>query len=92
MEIQHFEDGHKGKFFVKEHGNELAAMTYEWAGKDRFIIDHTEVSEQLAGQGVGKKLVMKAVEMARYKQVKIDPLCPFANKVLRNKDEYLDIL
>lgn len=92
MEIKHKEEGGSGKFYVEIDGQELAEMTYTWQGNDRFIIDHTFVSEVLAGKSVGKQLVMKAVEMAREKNVKIVPLCSFAKKVLRNSDEFLDVL
>ena len=92
MKIKQQEDGHRGKFYIEENGEELAEMTYVWAGKSKFIIDHTEVSEKLAGKGAGKQLVMKAVEMARAKNVKIMALCPFANKVLHQTDEFADVL
>lgn len=92
MEIKHKEEGQRGKFYVEIDGEELAEMTYAWQGKDRFFIDHTEVSEVLAGKRIGKQLVMKAVEMAREKNVKIVPLCSFAKKVLHSSDEFLDVL
>ncbi|WP_246131531.1 GNAT family N-acetyltransferase [Aquimarina intermedia] len=55
-------------------------MTYTWAGKSKFIINHTGVEEQFSGKGFGKKLVMKSVEFARNNDLKILPLCPFAKK------------
>jgi predicted GNAT family acetyltransferase len=91
MEIMNRDDGHRGKFFTEKDGKILAEMTYVWAGK-KFIIDHTEVSEELAGMGIGKKLVHKAVEMAREKSVKILPLCPFAKKVFDKTEEYQDVM
>lgn len=53
-------------------------MTYSRAGEDKIIIDHTTVSEQLRGQGVGRHLVEAAVNYAREQQIKIIPLCPYA--------------
>ena len=44
-----------------------AEMTYTWAGKDRIIIDHTEVDDDLRGQGVGLQMVEAAVSFAREK-------------------------
>jgi predicted GNAT family acetyltransferase len=37
-------------------------MTYVSAGTSKFIIDHTGVEERFSGRGLGKQLVMKAVE------------------------------
>jgi predicted GNAT family acetyltransferase len=92
MEIQQSDDGKKGAFYIEQDGERLAEMTYVWAGENKFIIDHTEVSDKLAGKGAGKQLVAKAVEFARAKAVKIMPLCPFANKVIKKTPEYHDVL
>jgi predicted GNAT family acetyltransferase len=92
MEILHSDNGKKGAFYVEKGGDRLAEMTYTWAGEGMFIIDHTEVSETLKGQGVGAKLVAEAVNLARKLQVKILPLCPFAKSVFDKTAEYADVL
>lgn len=92
MEIQHQKTGSKGAFFVAEAGEHLAEMTYTMAGPEKMIIDHTEVSEKLSGQGVGKKMVLAAVEYARQNQLKILPLCPFAKSVFGKTPEISDVL
>jgi len=92
MEIQQADNGKKGKFFVMLHGKQEAAMTYVYAG-DNIIIDHTEVNDVFKGQGVGYKLVEAAVNFARKSNIKIKPLCVFANAVFKKKaDEYTDVL
>ena len=45
MEIQKKDDGTKGAFYVEQDNQILAQMTYTWAGTDRIILDHTEVSQ-----------------------------------------------
>ena len=92
MEIQHQDLGSKGRFYVGDKTNKLAEMTYSKAGDNMIIIDHTEVSEQLRGQNVGKQLVMKAVEMAREKGIKILPLCPYAKSVFDRDQSISDVL
>jgi predicted GNAT family acetyltransferase len=92
MEIKQFDDGKKGRFYIEIDGTTEAEMTYVWAGENKFIIDHTEVSEKLKGQHAGKQMVFAAVEFARKKQVKILPLCPFANSVFKKIKEYQDVL
>ena len=67
-------------------------MTYTWAGDSKFIIDHTEVSPDFNGKGVGKKLVIAAVEYARANNLKIIPLCPFAKSVFDKVEEIRDVL
>jgi predicted GNAT family acetyltransferase len=44
------------------------------------------------GKGFGKMMVMKAVEYAREKGIKILPLCPFAKSVFDKTPEISDVL
>lgn len=92
MEIQHSDDGKKGRFYVEIDGKKLAEMTYVWSSETKFIIDHTEVDDKLRGKNVGKQLVHAAVEFAREKNSKILPLCPFAKAIFNKIDEYKDVL
>ena len=92
MDVEHRKDGKKGAFYVEINGNEEAQMTYTYAGPNKIIIDHTEVSEKLKGQGVGYKLVEAAVNYMRENGLKAIPLCPFANAVFKKKKEYADVL
>jgi uncharacterized protein len=92
MDILQDDNGLKGKFYILDNSVQQAAMTYTWAGSDRFIIDHTEVSAALKGKNAGKQMVMKAVAFAREKGVKIIPLCPFANSVFNKMPEIRDVL
>ncbi|KQB37237.1 GNAT family N-acetyltransferase [Flavobacterium aquidurense] len=92
MEIQQTNDTRRGYFEAIEDGKEAGKMTYTWAGDSKFIIDHTEVSPDFNGKGVGKKLVLAAVEYARTNNVKIIPLCPFAKSVFDKVEEIRDVL
>ena len=92
MEIQQINDTRRGYFEAVEDGKEAGKMTYTWAGDSKFIIDHTEVSSDFNGKGVGKKLVMAAVEYARANDLKIIPLCPFAKSVFDKVPEIRDVL
>ncbi|MBO9585211.1 MAG: N-acetyltransferase [Flavobacterium sp.] len=92
MEIQQINDTKRGYFEAIEDGKEAGKMTYTWAGDSKFIIDHTEVSPDFNGKGVGKKLVMAAVDYARTNNLKIIPLCPFAKSVFEKVPEIHDVL
>ena len=92
MEIQQINDTRRGYFEAVEDRKEAGKMTYTWAGDSKFIIDHTEVSPDFNGKGVGKKLVMAAVDYARANNVKIIPLCPFAKSVFDKVPEIHDVL
>ena len=81
-----------GFFSVEINGKTEAKMTFVFAGTDKIIIDHTEVNPGNNGKGLGKKIVTAAVEMAREKNLKIIPLCPFAKSVFDKTLEFRDVL
>lgn len=92
MEILQQDNDNKGKFYIVVDGVQQAEMTYTWAGTDRIIIDHTEVNESLKGKNAGKQMLMKVVEFARNKGIKIIPLCPFARSVFQKTPDIKDVL
>lgn len=92
MEIKQINDIRRGCFEALEDGKEAGKMTYTWAGDSKFIIDHTEVNAEFNGKGVGKKMVMAAVDYARNNNLKIIPLCPFAKSVFDKTEEIRDVL
>lgn len=92
MNIKQEETSTKGSFYIEEGGVRLGEMTYSKAGPGRIIIDHTEVGEALKGKGTGKQLVAAAVDYARKHNLKIFPLCPFANSVFQRVKEFNDVL
>jgi len=56
------------------------------------IIDHTEVIEKHEGKGIGKQLVITAIDFARQHGMKVLPICPFANAIMAKAVEYKDLL
>lgn len=82
----------KGRYFVQGEGGAVAELTFSKAGARMIILDHTEVPDAFRGQGVGLKLVSRAVEDARASGRKIIPLCPFANAQFRKHPEWADVL
>ena len=91
-EVQLRINDNKGAFYIEVEGKQEAMMTFVYAGEDKIIIDHTEVNPGNEGKGFGKKMVLKAVEFAREKGIKIVPLCPFAKSVFDKTSEFRDVL
>lgn len=92
MEITQKEKENKGFAIARENGNKAGAMTYSIANKELIIIDHTEVEPEFKGKGVGKQLLYSIVQMARNKEIKILPLCPFANAMFQKNEDIQDVL
>ena len=92
MEINHRKEENKGAFIATENGAKAGEMTYSKAGDTLIIIDHTEVDSAFGGQGVGKKMVLAAVDFARENNIKILPLCPFAKAAFDKDASIQDVL
>lgn len=91
IEITLEETESKGRY-VHRAGDAEAEMTFSKLGTSRIIIDHTGVPDAFRGQGVGLKLVTRAVEDARAAGKTIIPLCPFAAAQFRRHPEWADVL
>jgi len=81
MHIQ--QSGHS--FYIEKDGEVAAEIVYSTSLPGRLIIEHTEVDEELEGQGIGKELVNKAVEYAGEQQLELVVRCSFAKKVIGDK-------
>lgn len=92
MEIQLKELDAKGYAMARENKVRAGMMTYSIAGPALIIIDHTDVEPAFNGKGVGKDMLYKIVEMAREKNVKIIPLCPFASAMFKKLEDIRDVL
>lgn len=92
MEVIIKEQDSKGFAIASEDNQRAGVMTYSIPGSDFIIIDHTEVEPAFNGKGVGKQLLYKIVEMAREKNIKILPMCPFANAMFKKLSDIQDVL
>lgn len=92
MDIQHKKDNNKGSFVIETEGETAAILTYTLTDERTMAIDHTEVSEKLRGQKIGRKLVESAVDYARKTDLKIISHCPYARSVIERSDSLRDLL
>ncbi|WPP48714.1 GNAT family N-acetyltransferase [Catalinimonas niigatensis] len=92
MELLLKEKGSKGFAMAREDQKRAGMMTYSIAGTALIIIDHTEVESAYFGKGVGKQMLYKIVEMARERNIKIIPLCPFAAAMFKKMEDIKDVL
>jgi predicted GNAT family acetyltransferase len=73
--------------FEAQVGDQLAIAEYQLAGTN-IIFTHTEVPQELEGQGIGSALAKFALDTAVERGYKIQPLCPFINSYIRRHPEY----
>ena len=92
MEVKHEQYESKGAFVAQDQDKKAGEMTYSKAGDSLIIIDQTEVDSAFGGQGVGKKMVLAAVDFARANNIKVLPLCPFAKAAFDKDATIQDVL
>jgi uncharacterized protein len=92
MKIELMERGNKGFAIARVNKKKAGVISYSIPGSDFIIIDHTEVEPEHKGKGVGKELLYGIVGMAREKNLKILPLCPFANAMFKKLADIRDVL
>ena len=89
----HEEEGQRGAFFIMHGSVRVAELTYSRESPTLVIIDHVEVREELAGQGIGHRLLAHAVEWARATNTKLLSSCPFVTRqFLKEPERYADVL
>jgi predicted GNAT family acetyltransferase len=91
-EIKHLNNEKTGAFEIYYDGQKAGEMTYTWAGKDKFIIDHTAVDKAFGGKGLAKDLVFAGANYARENDKKVIPLCTYAKATFDKYNELKVVL
>ena len=93
MDVKHTDDGTKGIFFIEIEGKKMAEITYLHQSPHAICIEHTQVDDALKGQGVGYKLIEASVAYVRSNNLKVIPICSYAQAVFKKRQkEFADIL
>ena len=72
-------------------GDHLALAAYR-LDDDVMRFTHTEVPEELKGQGIGRRLVADALDDVRRRGLKVVPLCAFVRHYIDTHPETQDLL
>lgn len=81
------------KFYIgDDEENPLAQIILADTERAIIKIEHTYVSEELKGQGIGSQLVKAVVDFAREENKKIIPSCTFAQTEFKKNEKYRDVL
>ena len=72
-------------------GSQVSKLVYRMEG-GKLALVHTEVPEELSGQGIGSALVKYALNYARDNQLVVLPYCPFVASYVARHSEWDDIV
>lgn len=86
----HHDEEHQ--VFECTHGGATAYLSYRWAGPGEVIVHHTVTPTRLRGQGIASALSQAATAWFREQGLKVQPLCWFYARYLRQHPEEQDVL
>ena len=88
IQIGHNEKNNRGRYWMETNAGE-AELVYSLSAENRMIIDSTFVPREARGGGVALALVKRAVEDAKTFGRKVDPVCPYVDRVFARHPEWL---
>jgi len=91
LNVEHEENGGRGRFVVYMSDGSEAEMTYSRRDPSTIIADHTGVPPQFRGQGIAEQLVKAAMDHARTTGGKIVPVCSYVVEQFRRHPEWADL-
>ncbi len=81
----------KGAFVIEKDDKLIAEMVIGVSGNN-LTVYHTEVTDELKGQGIASKLLSTMVNYARENKLKVIPLCVYVKAQFeRHLDQYMDV-
>lgn len=88
--ILHKQNDRRGIFYLKNDSHTIAELTYSLED-GVMIIDHTEVQPEYENNGIGAKMIEECYAFAKANNLKVNPLCPFAEVVFDRHEEWSDV-
>jgi len=80
------------RYEVLSDGEPVGHLAYEVDG-DRMTLTHTEVDPKFGGQGLGRRLVVAALDGAAARGLAVVPVCPYVRRVIaRDAERYLHLV
>jgi predicted GNAT family acetyltransferase len=81
---------HENRYELKV-GDATAVANYQLRGNS-IVFTHTEVPDELEGQGIGTSLARAALDDARKRDLVVVPLCPFIREFIETNPDYKDLV
>ena len=80
----------RGQYELQTPGGTAVAVYRAVGGAVMFT--HTEVPEEMEGQGIGSRLIQAALDDVQAQGRKVIPICPFVAGYIREHPAYLELV
>jgi predicted GNAT family acetyltransferase len=88
--IGHNQKNNRGRYWMNTDAGE-AELVYSLGDGDEMIINSTFVPIEARGGGVALALVKRAVEDAKATGRKVDPVCPYVDRIFARHPEWREV-
>ncbi len=86
LDIQHEQRGDAGRYWALA-GDGEAELTYKIRG-EVMVIDHTFTPVEARGKNIARQLVERAIDDAQAQGFRVDPQCPYVDKLFQRRPEW----
>ena len=90
--IMDFKTDENRIYLENEKGKVIAEISFPKVADGVYAITHTFVDPSLRGQGVADKLTMKAYNVIKERNCKLQPQCTYAEKWFNENPDKSDVL
>lgn len=91
QQIAHTEKNKRGRYWIETQAGE-AELTYQVGGDGgHIVINSTFVPIDARGGGVALALVKRAIEDAKAAGRKVDPVCPYVDRLFDRHPEWREL-
>jgi uncharacterized protein len=81
----------KNRYEVKRDSKVIGFADYRKIGTS-LMFSHTEVNEDLEGQGIGTQLIRFALEDTRAQGMTAIPMCPFVKVFIQRHKDFIEVV
>lgn len=79
------EEDHRYEFHIEEY---IPAISYIKTANNAVYLTHTEVPEELEGQGIGSRLVEETLKDIEANDCEVVPMCSFVASYIRRHPQW----
>ena len=81
-----------GRWVARTREGPESEMTFSVREDGVLVIDHTRVPPALEGRGIAGALMERAIDEAREKGLRIEPVCSYVVAAFRRHPDWSDVL
>ena len=91
MDLQITDNQEQSRFEIRADGELAGFVQYDLSG-DEIAFTQTETEDRFRGHGLAGRLAQSALEVARDRNLKVLPYCPYVRSWIAGHREYADLV